>query len=118
MRGMHDGTLTHFLRPVRRYLEATYHYHWTGSGTPVAWPPRPSDLNPSNYYLWGHLKVLAFRDPVPDINNLGERIVDRFDDIRTHDNVFNRLRHLLLGRVEACIVANETYFKHFPFIGL
>ena len=28
------------------------------------WPPRSPDLNPCDFYLWGHLKALVY-NPIP-----------------------------------------------------
>jgi hypothetical protein len=56
---MHDGAPAHFNRAVRDVLSNTNRNRWIGRGGPTAWPP-PSkpDLNPLNFYLWGHVKAL------------------------------------------------------------
>ena len=29
------------------------------------WPPRSPDLNPCDFYLWGHLKSMVYNNPLP-----------------------------------------------------
>jgi hypothetical protein len=40
---------------------------WIGKGGPIAWPPRPHDLNLLDFYLWSHLKSLVNSSPVDDL---------------------------------------------------
>jgi hypothetical protein len=55
---MHDGAPAHFSLVARRYMNQKFPGWWTGRGGPIAWPPRSSDLNPLDFYLWSHLKSL------------------------------------------------------------
>ena len=41
---------------------------------PVAWPPRSSDLNPLDFYLWGRLKALIYATEIPNIAVLQRHI--------------------------------------------
>ncbi|GFW24449.1 hypothetical protein TNCV_606901 [Trichonephila clavipes] len=38
----------------------------------TAWPPRSSDLNPSDFWLWGYLKAMVYRDPLTFLSDLKE----------------------------------------------
>lgn len=51
----HDGAPAHFGRPVRNWLDENYPERWIGRGGPVSWPARSPDLNPLDYYFWGHM---------------------------------------------------------------
>ncbi|KAJ4449249.1 hypothetical protein ANN_00646 [Periplaneta americana] len=64
---LHDGAPTHFSRTTRRYLDRRFPDRWIGRCGPIAWPPRSPDLNPLDFYLWGHLKSLVYSCPVPDL---------------------------------------------------
>ncbi|KAJ4451131.1 hypothetical protein ANN_02571 [Periplaneta americana] len=57
---LHDGAPAHFSRMARGYLDRRFPDRWIGRGGPIAWPPRSPDLNPLDFYLWGHLKSLVF----------------------------------------------------------
>ncbi|KAJ4442849.1 hypothetical protein ANN_04442 [Periplaneta americana] len=56
---LHDGAPAHFSRTARRYLDRRFPDRWIGRGGPIAWPPRSPDLNPLDFYLWGHLKFIG-----------------------------------------------------------
>jgi hypothetical protein len=43
---------------------------WLGRGSPVSWPARSPDLNPLDFFLWGHLKEIFYRDPPSDMEDL------------------------------------------------
>ncbi|KAJ4439464.1 hypothetical protein ANN_07588 [Periplaneta americana] len=78
---LHDGSPAHFSRMDHRYLDRRFPDRWIGRGGPIAWPPRSPDLNPLDFYLWGHLKSLVYSSPVPDLESLRNRIVACSEDI-------------------------------------
>jgi hypothetical protein len=61
---MHDGAPPHFDRLVRQHLTNVFGDRWIGRGGPVLWPPRSPDLNPLDFFLWGHLKNNVYSTPV------------------------------------------------------
>jgi hypothetical protein len=64
---MHDGAPIHFLCSVRQHLNQTFGEQWIGYGGPVNWPAQFSDLNPLDFWLWGHLKFLVYSAPINDL---------------------------------------------------
>ncbi|KAJ4442662.1 hypothetical protein ANN_04251 [Periplaneta americana] len=89
---LHDGSLAHFSRTARRYLDRRFPDRWIGRGGPIAWSPRSPDLNPVDFYLWGHLKSLVYLSPVSDLESLRNRIVVCSEDIRNTPGVWDRVR--------------------------
>ncbi|KAJ4438848.1 hypothetical protein ANN_14801 [Periplaneta americana] len=69
-------------------------------GGPITWPPRSPDLNPLDFYLWGHLKSLVYSSPVPDLESLRNRIVACSEDIRNTPGVWDRVRRSMRHRCE------------------
>ncbi|KAJ4430770.1 hypothetical protein ANN_19361 [Periplaneta americana] len=53
---MHDGTSALFLRNVREHLPLIFHDRWIGRRSPTPWPARSPNLNPLDFWLWGHMK--------------------------------------------------------------
>ncbi|GFT72533.1 hypothetical protein NPIL_344071 [Nephila pilipes] len=41
----------------------------------MSWPPRSLELNPSDFLLWGYLKSVVYKGPVPDILTLKDQIM-------------------------------------------
>ncbi|KAJ4425457.1 hypothetical protein ANN_28073 [Periplaneta americana] len=91
---LHDGSPAHFSHTDRQYLDRRFPDRWIGRGSPIAWPPRSSDLNPLDFYLWGHLKSLVYSSPVPDLESLRNRIVACSEDIRNTPGVWDRVRRI------------------------
>ncbi|KAJ4444666.1 hypothetical protein ANN_06463 [Periplaneta americana] len=109
---LHDGAPAHFSRTARRYLDRRFPDRWIGRGGPIAWPPRSPDLNPLDFYLWGHLKSLVYSSPVTDLESLRNRIVACSEDIRNTPGVWDRVRRSMRDRCEVCIQTGGEHFEH------
>ena len=59
---------------VRRFLDQTFPDRWMGRDGPMLWPPRSPDLTPLDFFLWGYVKDIVYRTPVPNIDELIMRI--------------------------------------------
>jgi len=62
--------LLHFSLITRQYLNDHFPGKWIGRNGPVEWPPRSPDLNPIDFYLWGHVKSEVFSTPVTNVDEL------------------------------------------------
>ncbi|KAJ4428923.1 hypothetical protein ANN_25919 [Periplaneta americana] len=109
---LHDGAPAHFSRTARRYLDRRFPDRCMGRGGPIAWPPRSPDLNPLDFYLWGHLKSLVYSSPVPDLESLRNRIVACSEDKRNTPGVWDRVRRSMRHRCEVCIQVGGGHFEH------
>ena len=65
-------------------MKATFLNRWIGRDGPTPRPPRPPDITPLDFFLWGYVKDKVFSTPVPDITNLKARITDAFATIAEH----------------------------------
>lgn len=109
---MQDGAPPHFARIVRNHLNTTFGERWIGRGGPQPWPARSPDLNPLDFYLWGHLKSVVYATPVPDVAELRERIINGCIQIRGMPGIFERVRQSMLRRVRSCIEMEGGHFEH------
>lgn len=109
---MHDGAPAHFALNVRHFLNDNYQNRWIGRGGPQPWPPRSPDLNPLDFFLWGHLKSLVYTTPVENVDNLRNRIIEACDTIRNTPGIFERVRQCIGRRNESCILAQGGHFQH------
>ncbi|GFT42509.1 hypothetical protein TNCV_1787591 [Trichonephila clavipes] len=50
-----------------------------GHGGPIAWSPRPLNLNPLGFFFWGHLKSLVHETPVATTEDFKELYRRRFN---------------------------------------
>jgi hypothetical protein len=100
-----------FSRAVRDVLSNTYHDRCIGRGGPIARPPRSPDLNPLDFYVWGHQQTLVHAAPVGNEEALHYRIVDACQTIRNYPGIFERMRRSMLRRMEACIASHGGHFE-------
>ena len=113
-RGMwyqHDGAPPNFSITVREYLDTQFPNRWIGRGGPVSWPPRSPDLNPLDYYLWGHVKDLVYATPIEHEAELMPRITAAFDSVRNEPEVLERVMENMNKRVILCLYERGQHFE-------
>ncbi|KYN31570.1 hypothetical protein ALC56_14068 [Trachymyrmex septentrionalis] len=66
-------------------------------------PPRSPDLNPLDYFLWGHQKSLVYTTPIENENDLRNQIVASCEAIRNTSNILERVHQSLRKRLDGCI---------------
>lgn len=110
---MHDGAPPHFSRAVREHLNATFNLRWIGRGGPVAWPARSPDLNPCDFYLWGHLKDIVYKNEVRDEEDLRRRIIEGCQTIRNMPGIFQHVQESFERRVHVCLNAVGGHFEQY-----
>lgn len=99
---MHDGAPAHFSLIARDFLNAVFPERWIGRAGPVTWPPRSPDLNPLDFYVWGHLKSIVYSTPIEDADDLRQRVVDGCQQIRNIPGIFERVRQSMIRRAQMC----------------
>lgn len=109
---MQDGAPAHYTIQVREFLNEAYPNRWIGRGAPVAWPARSPDLNPLDFFLWGHLKTLVYDSPVDTIEELRIRIINGIQRIRQTPGIFERVRQSMRRRLDACILNEGKHFEN------
>jgi hypothetical protein len=98
---------------VRDVLSNSYHDGWIGTGGPIAWPARSPDLNPLDFYLWGHLNTLAYAAPVDNEETLHHRTVDACQTINNYPGNFEWMLRSMMSLVKACIEFHGGDVEHF-----
>jgi hypothetical protein len=70
------------------------------------------DLNPLDFYLWGHVKTIVYTSPVDNEEALHHRIVDACQTIRNYSSIFEWMQQSMMRRVEACTEHHGRHFEH------
>lgn len=109
---MHDGAPAHYTLRVRELLNNIYGQNWIGRGGAIPWPARSPDLNPIDFYVWGHLKSMVYSMPINDVETLRLRILQSCNTIRNNPGIFERVRQSMMRRVRSCIASNGGHFEH------
>jgi len=69
-----DGAPPHWAITVRNFLNETFGKRWIGRSGPIQWPPRSPDLTPCDFYFWGHLKSLVYKNRPESLDALRMKI--------------------------------------------
>jgi hypothetical protein len=66
----HDGAPAHFSAQTQQHLNTQFPDRWLGRSGPVSWPARSPDLNPLDFFLWGHLKETVYSVQPTDMEDI------------------------------------------------
>ena len=103
---MHDGAPPHFERHVVNYLNVEYNNQWIGRNGPVAWPARSPDLNPLDFYFWGHMRTLIYGTIPENRDDLVNRIMNSANQIRNDPHILQSVQQNVIRRLNLCIEQN------------
>jgi hypothetical protein len=57
-----DGAPAHYANETKQLLQDHFHGRIVSRGFDVEWPPRSPDLTPCDFYLWGVVKDMVYRN--------------------------------------------------------
>ena len=69
-----NGAAPHYAVIVRERLDEKFPGRWIGRRGSFDWPARSSDLILCNFFLWGYLKDVVFKELCTSIMQLQNRI--------------------------------------------
>ena len=95
---MHDGAPAHFALAVRAILHQRFPNKWIDLQGPTQWPSRSPDLNPLDFYLWGHLKAIVYSTPIHNVEILRQRIEQECQQIQQTPGIWKRGRQSMMRR--------------------
>ena len=97
IRFQQDGAPPHYATTVRKWLNDTFPGRWIGRRGPIEWAPRSPDLTPLDFYLWGYVKQVVYKETIHDLNDLRQKIIEAVNSINTKiiSSVFLNLKKRL-----------------------
>lgn len=118
-----DGAPAHYGRQVQHWLDENYPRRWIGrqggnrqnlipGEGPVACPARSPDLNPLDYYVWGHVKGIVYATQINTRDELTERIQNACNELRNDPIKIGAAVNSLIRRCNKCIEAGGMHFEH------
>ena len=105
-----DGAPAHFSREVKYYLDETFPNQWIGRNGPTQWPARSPDLTKLDYFLWGYVKEIVYKDLPTTALNMQQRITDAFENIPRE--MLREVNRSFGDRINLCINQNGRHFEH------
>jgi hypothetical protein len=109
---MRDGAPCHFLRTVRQHLNQTFGEKWIGRGGRVNWPARSPNLNPLDFWLWGHLKTLVYSESINDLQVLLQWVENACQEIRVKPGIFDRVATCMRRMAKSFAEIHRNHTQH------
>ncbi|GBM74582.1 hypothetical protein AVEN_151034-1 [Araneus ventricosus] len=79
---MQVGSPPHIATPAKQLLNLYFRNDRIISRHfPTAWPPRSSELNPCDFWLWGYLNDIVYGVPIANLSEMKNRITQHIHDI-------------------------------------
>jgi hypothetical protein len=105
----HHGEAAHFSAPTQQ-LNTQFPDRWLGRGGPVSRPARSLDLKTLDFFLWGQLKEIVYRDPPTDMEDLTAKF---HAAVATTDaDMLRRVQASIPRRAVACPRMHGGHFEH------
>lgn len=105
-----DGAPPHFSANVREWLDRNFNDMWIGRGAAIAWPARSPDLTGMDFFLWGYVKDIVYRDTPTTVDDMKNRIRRAFASIT--QQMLQEMRHSFRKRIQMCLDRNGEHFEH------
>ena len=77
----------------------------------VEWPPRSPNINPCDFFLWGHIKSKVYAAPLENINQLQERIIREVYAIKENPQMVRKVMQAMRSRAQLCIERNGGHVE-------
>lgn len=105
-----DGAPPHSTRIVTGYLNETFPERWIGRHGPIRWPARSPDLNPLDFFFWGHCKSIVYDNIPGSPDELLEKMHIAMATI--DEEMLSNVHRSFIRRVQACIQMGGGHFEH------
>lgn len=106
----HDGAPPHHARIVTEWLNDSFPQKWIGRAGPIRWPARSPDLTPLDFFLWGYVKNIVYKEPPTTADNMKDRIRDAFRTVTPE--LLIKVNTSLRKRIELCLNCGGQHFEH------
>lgn len=106
-----DGVPSYYSLVVREWLDQKFPNRWIGRSGPIEWPARSPDLTPPDFFLWGYLKNIVYRDKSSTLDELRNRIEQACAELEPL--MLKKACRKVADRLELCITAEGGHFENF-----
>lgn len=107
---MQDGAPPHIGKAVRDFLTTTFHDRVISRYMPHAWPPRSPDLTPLDFWFWGHIKSLVYRQKSHTLHELKLAIENAIQSLPI-EHVHAAINHVV-KRMQKTVDAQGGHIEH------
>lgn len=108
-----DGAPAHNSHQVKEFLENNFPGRWIGTNGPVRWPPRSPDLSILDFFLWGYLQNIIYKNRNQTREDLSEAIIQAFRHLQARPvGIVNALRRIS-KMCRYCVRENGGHFQQY-----
>lgn len=105
-----DGCPAHYARNVQNFLNRQFPDKWIGRNSIFPWPARSPDLTVLDFYLWGKLKDIVYKDRPTTPDDMKDRIREAIRNISVAEIEVSVLS--TTERLNLCVANNGGQFEH------
>lgn len=106
-----DGAPAHNARIITEFLNREFGNNWLANQGPLHWPARSPDLAPLDFFVWGKIKDITFRQRPQTKDELQAALLQAFNSIPNIE-LINAVRRSLPLRCRRCLQENGRQFEH------
>lgn len=106
-----DGAPYHRGEIITDFLNQHYN-RWIGINGTISWPARSPDLTPLDFFLWGTLKDIVYKQRLTTVNELQRSIREAVAHLNQTNFVSNAIQHLE-ALYTTCIIQNGGHIENF-----
>jgi len=107
---MQDGASAHYSCDVREWLEQKFPGRWIGRRGRIEWLARSPHLSPIDFFLWGYLKNIVYKNKPKSLQDLRQSIILAFQTIDS--DLCKKICESVPERLKRCIDAGGHQFEH------
>lgn len=106
-----DGAPPHYSLAVRNWLDQKFPGRWFGRRGPIEWPARSPDMTPPDFFLWGVMKDLVYRERPGTMDDLKQTIRDKFATL--DEELCAKVCRSVPERLRNCILYEGEQFEFY-----
>jgi hypothetical protein len=107
-----DGARIHTTWANFNFLMEFYDNRLISLNMPHEWPPRSCDLTPCDFFLWPYIKNSIFSAAVVDMDDLRQRITNKFKEINNSPWILQNVIDSIERRVRLCMDEGGGHITH------
>ena len=108
---MQDGAPAHTSRVAMDWLKRRFGDRLISNKADFIWPARSPDLNPMDFYFWGHMKQKIHEGSPKTLMDVKILIEDFFRQISGNRDLLKRVTAQFCSRLKCCIQADGGLFE-------
>lgn len=106
---MQDGAPSHTAKIVMEFLQENFEDRIISRNSKVPWPAKSPDLNPLDYWFWGHAQAKVHSQQPESIEEV-QQIVKMFARTCTKE-VINKAAMNIIKRASKCLENEGSHFE-------